>query len=101
MDGARLLHELAPAAESLLERHLASARTWYPHELVPWSRGRDFEPDFEPDFDAARQSDGDALPLPGGVRSALVVNLLTEDGLPFYFAGLVASFGEDHPWGAW
>ena len=89
-----LLAELAPAAEALLERHLASARTWYPHELVPWSRGQDM-PAGRP------QPPGDAGPLPGGVRSALIVNLLTEDGLPFYLAGLLDSFGEDHPWGAW
>jgi acyl-[acyl-carrier-protein] desaturase len=91
-----LLGELAPAAEALLERHLASAKPWYPHELVPWSRGRDMA-DGQPQW----RYDGGAAPLPAGVRSALIVNLLTEDGLPFYLAGLLDSFGEDHPWGAW
>ncbi len=27
----------------LLERHLATTKEWFPHELVPYSRGRDFE----------------------------------------------------------
>jgi len=93
VEDATLLAELAPAAERLLERHLAAVRTWYPHELVPWSRGRDFEP--------GEQIDEASSGLPPGVRSALIVNLLTEDNLPYYLAGLVAQFGEEHPWGAW
>ena len=34
--------ELEPVVGSLLERHLATSKEWFPHELVPWSRGRDF-----------------------------------------------------------
>ena len=29
--------------DQLLERHLGTAKEWFPHELVPWSRGRDFD----------------------------------------------------------
>ncbi|MGH9185224.1 MAG: acyl-ACP desaturase, partial [Acidimicrobiales bacterium] len=76
MDTAALLHELEPVAERLLERHLASAKEWFPHEFVPWSRGRDFVPD--------EQWDPDDVDLPDEVRSALFVNLLTEDNLPYY-----------------
>ena len=35
-----LLLELEPEAERLLERHLAVAEEWFPHEYVPWDRGR-------------------------------------------------------------
>jgi len=88
-----LLHELAPVAEGLLERHLANAREWFPHEFVPWDQGRDFEPgrDWAP---------SDA-PMDEGVRSALFVNLLTEDNLPHYFRTIDGMFGVDEPWGAW
>ena len=41
MDGREILHELEPTVESLLERHLATAKEWFPHEYVPWGRGRD------------------------------------------------------------
>ena len=43
VDDAPLLAELEPTAVKLLERHLSTAKEWFPHELVPWSRGRDFD----------------------------------------------------------
>ena len=76
MDSRHLLSDLTPVAERLLERHLASAKEWFPHEFVPWCRGRDFAP--------GETWDPDASPLDPAVRSALFVNLLTEDNLPYY-----------------
>ena len=38
----RLLHELEPVVEENLNRHLAIAKEWLPHDYVPWSQGRDF-----------------------------------------------------------
>lgn len=92
MDGLALLAELTPRAEQLLERHLASAREWFPHELVPWSRGRDFSPgeQWEPE--------GSLSPA---ARSALFVNLLTEDNLPYYFQTIANAFGTGGVWGTW
>jgi len=82
-----LLVDLAPAAEALFARHLAAARPWYPHELVPWSRAAVPRP-----VDEA---------LPAGVRGALVVNLLTEDNLPAYAVALHGHFGAVSPWAEW
>jgi acyl-[acyl-carrier-protein] desaturase len=93
VDDETLLRELAPAAERLLERHLASAREWMPHDYVPWSRGLDFEPDYE--WVEAADSP------PPAVRSALFVNLLTEDNLPYYSSTIDRMFGADHPWREW
>ena len=87
-----LLRELAPTAEQLLERHLAASKEWFPHELVPWSRGEDFGPDYEWEPDAA---------MPDEVRSSLFVNLLTEDNLPYYFHTIDDMFGDDGVWGTW
>lgn len=89
-----VLDELAPVAESLLERHLAAAREWFPHELVPWSRGCDFD-------DSDREWGLTDTPMPEGVRSALFVNLLTEDNLPYYFRTLESAFGPRGAWGEW
>ena len=36
-----------------------------------------------------------------GVRSALFVNVLTEDNLPYYFHDIAITFGEEGPWGEW
>jgi acyl-[acyl-carrier protein] desaturase len=88
-----LLHALTPVAEGLLERHLAGAKEWFPHELVPWGRGRDFEP--------GAAWDPDEVTLPDGVRSALFVNLLTEDNLPYYFRTIERVFGAGGVWGEW
>jgi acyl-[acyl-carrier-protein] desaturase len=77
MDSPALLHELEPVAASLLDRHLASAKEWFPHDLVPWSRGRD--------FDGGYEWDPNEVDLAPAVRSSLFVNLLTEDNLPYYF----------------
>lgn len=80
----RVLSELGPTVAHLVDRHLESAREWFPHEMVPWSRGRDFEPD--------GVWDPDEFPLPAPVRSALFVNLLTEDNLPYYTSTLQRVF---------
>jgi acyl-[acyl-carrier-protein] desaturase len=93
LDSAPLLAELEPTAGRLLERHLAAAKEWFPHELVPWGRGQDFEPGYE-----WSPADADLSPE---VRSALFVNLLTEDNLPYYFRTIEGMFGADSVWGTW
>src|SRR3954451_12728296 len=93
MDQAALLTELTPVAERLYERHDATAKEWFPHEMVPWGRGRDFARDEE--------WNPDEVPMPDGVRSALFVDLLTEDNLPYYFRTIEALFGADSIWGEW
>jgi acyl-[acyl-carrier-protein] desaturase len=93
LDDVSLLRELTPEAERLLERHLGTAKEWFPHEFVPWGRGRDFAEGEE--WDPAE------WPLPEAVRSALFVNLLTEDNLPYYFRTIERVFGADGPWGEW
>jgi acyl-[acyl-carrier-protein] desaturase len=93
MEHAPLLQDLAPVAEQLLERHLATAKEWFPHEIVPWSRGRDFAPGV-----AWNEEEVDLDPA---VRSSLFVNLLTEDNLPYYTMQIADVFGVDDVWGTW
>ena len=93
MNEAALLDELAPVAEELTARHYDTCKPWYPHEFVPWSLGRDFEP--------GGSWDPRELPLPDAVRSALFVNLLTEDNLPYYFDVIDRTFGRKGPWKEW
>ncbi|HEV7888689.1 MAG TPA: acyl-ACP desaturase [Acidimicrobiales bacterium] len=92
MNDRDLLDALAPTAETLLHRHYDLAKEWFPHDLVPWSQARDFEPGWE--WDPAEAT------VDPAVRSALFVNLLTEDNLPYYFATLARVFG-DGVWGVW
>jgi acyl-[acyl-carrier-protein] desaturase len=93
MDDVTLLRELTPVAEELYERHDATAKEWFPHEMVPWGKGRDVEP--------GEEWDPNEVPMPDGVRSALFVNLLTEDNLPYYFRTIETLFGADSIWGQW
>ena len=90
---AALLAELEPTAARLLERHLSTTKEWFPHTLVPWSQGQDFEADYEWSPEGVQLSDE--------VRSALFVNLLTEDNLPYYFRTIERMFGADTAWGTW
>ena len=93
MNDDNFLSELEPTAAELLNRHLATAKEWFPHQLVPWSRGRDFEP-------GEVWSEHDA-PFPEAARSALLVNILTEDNLPYYTRTLSRVFGNHEAFDAW
>ena len=88
-----LLAELEPRVEQLLDRHLRQAKEWHPHALVPWSRGKDYPPDYEWSPQEAGVSNE--------ARSALFVNVLTEDNLPYYFRDVERMFGRDGAWGQW
>jgi acyl-[acyl-carrier-protein] desaturase len=88
-----LLAELEPTAITLFERHLGTAKEWFPHELVPWSRGRDYAED--------ERWDPDSMKLCDGARSALFLNILTEDNLPHYYRQINGKFGNDDVWGEW
>jgi acyl-[acyl-carrier-protein] desaturase len=100
MNQAALIEELEPVAAKLLERHMGVAKEWFPHELVPYSRGKDFEPGRQwvpedADFGSAGTEIDEA------VRSALYLNLLTEDNLPYYFRDIDRLFGSDTAFGEW
>ena len=90
-----LLSQLEAAVGENLDRHLASAEAWMPHEYVPWSEGRNFAGlGGEPwSIEQSKLS-----PI---ARTALEVNLLTEDNLPSYHAELRRTFGREGAWGVW
>jgi len=85
MTESALLSELEPVAARLLERHMATTKEWFPHEVAT-PRPDDAAPDF------------DGTP---GARSAFLINLLTEDNLPAYFLGLTSFTSADGAWGEW
>ncbi|HET7474571.1 MAG TPA: acyl-ACP desaturase [Dermatophilaceae bacterium] len=91
-----LIRELNQVVEVELERHLKVAKEWFPHDYVPWSDGRN--------FDGLMGGDPwspDDAPLSDVARSALIVNLLTEDNLPSYHHEIALIFGRDDAWGEW
>jgi acyl-[acyl-carrier protein] desaturase len=72
------------------------AKEWFPHEYVPWSEGRNFAGVLGGEPWSLEQSR-----IPGIARTALVLNLLTEDNLPSYHYEIAAIFGRDGAWGEW
>jgi acyl-[acyl-carrier-protein] desaturase len=87
-----LLAELEPTVRQGLATHLSLATEWFPHEYVPYEVGRNYvdEPWEEADSDLGTIT-----------RTALEVNLLTEDNLPFYHLAIWETFGKDGAWGEW
>jgi acyl-[acyl-carrier-protein] desaturase len=93
---AALLEELEPVVAAELDRHLRTAKDWYPHEYVPWSEGTDYSGPLDGQAWDPAQSQVDEV-----ARTALVVNLLTEDNRPSYHREIDISFGRDGAWGTW
>jgi acyl-[acyl-carrier-protein] desaturase len=91
-----ILRSLEPSVGRLLDRHLAVARDWLPHQYVPWSAARDFDGPL-----GGTGWDPHQSPLPRAVQDALLINLLTEDNLPSYHLEIAGRFGRDGAWGTW
>ena len=91
-----ILRELEQVVERELERHLKMAKEWFPHEYIPWSEGRNYDGLMEGEAWDRSQSK-----MSPAVRTALAVNLLTEDNLPSYHFEIAVLFGRDGAWGTW
>jgi acyl-[acyl-carrier protein] desaturase len=98
MEPSAMLHELEPTLERLVDRHMATTKEWFPHEHIPYGRGRDF---VEGEAWNEEWADLGGASIDDAVRSSLIVNLLTEDNLPYYFRTIERELGADGIWGAW
>jgi acyl-[acyl-carrier-protein] desaturase len=87
-----LLLELTDDVTRLYNRHLDAPRSWFPHELIEWGQGESFQ---------TRPWSATDYELADGVRSAIYVNLLTEDNLPYYTTTLLAHAPQGHPLADW
>ena len=91
-----LLRELTPIVERELNRHEKAAKEWFPHDYVPWSDGRNYD-----GLMGGEPWSPDDAEVTEAARSALIVNLLTEDNLPSYHFEIATAFGRDSAWGEW
>ena len=78
--------------EQLLADHRKNSRRWYPHEIVPWGLGKDFN---EIPWDAAQS------PVRPDIVVALETNLLTEDNLPYYHSRIETMVEANSVWSEW
>ncbi|CAM3881138.1 acyl-ACP desaturase [Smaragdicoccus niigatensis] len=90
-----LLRELQPVAEENLNRHLAIAKEWHPHDYVPWDQGRNFAAMGGQDWEPEQSK------LSEVAKAAMITNLLTEDNLPSYHREIAENFSMDGAWGTW
>ena len=93
---AELVRMLDPVVATEIERHLTMAKEWFPHEYVPWAEGTNYDGIY-----GGEAWDPSQSPVDGVSRTALVVNLLTEDNLPSYHRALTDTVGRDSAWGEW
>ena len=72
-----LVEAIESEVHSLTEEHLSRRSDWYFHDIVPWERGESFR---DKPWDVSQAT------ISEDARASLVLNLLTEDNLPYYHA---------------
>lgn len=72
-----LVEAIEAEVERLTEEHLNRRSDWYFHDIVPWERGESFRD---------KPWDESQCTISENARTSLVLNLLTEDNLPYYHA---------------
>ena len=74
-------YELVAAIDTVVDRltkeHMERRSDWYFHDFVPWERGESFR---DKPWDVSQCT------ISEDARTSLVLNLLTEDNLPYYHA---------------
>jgi len=87
-----LLEAVEPTVRRLIDEHRARRKHWYFHDLIPWEKGRNFVKEPWEESQAT---------LNERARTSLVLNLLTEDNLPYYHATLERYLPEGSVWRDW
>jgi acyl-[acyl-carrier-protein] desaturase len=87
-----LLQAVEPTIKRLLTEHQERRTHWYFHELVPWERGRNYRDD---------PWDPSQCTISEPARTALVLNLLTEDNLPYYHSAIERHVPADSALAEW
>ena len=91
-----VLRSIEPLVAEYMQRHKDSRKLWMPSDLMPADEQSDASHDAE--LAALRER---ARGLPDGVRVALALNLLTEEGLPHFHRLVAVYMGHDGVWAAW
>ncbi len=91
-DRTELMAAIDGDVEDLMADHIAKRPTWYAHELIHWEQGRNYTD--EP-------WDESQCTVSPEVREAMVLNLLTEDNLPYYHFAIATQFGEGSAINRW
>jgi len=89
-------YELLAAVDSdvskLMAEHKSRREHWYAHEIVPWERGRNYR---------AEPWEESQCTISPEARTSLVLNLLTEDNLPYYHSEIESHVGDSEALKEW
>jgi acyl-[acyl-carrier-protein] desaturase len=91
-ESLELIRTVEPDIRSLMDTHRERREHWYAHEVVPWEQGRSYRDD---PWDESQAT------ISRPVRTALVLNLRTEDNLPYYHARISGTFPDDSAMAEW
>lgn len=91
-ENLELLEAVEPAVATLIAEHQERRKNWYFHDLVPWERGRNF---VDVPWDESQCTINERA------RTSLVLNLLTEDNLPWYHLALERHLPQETVWKEW
>ncbi len=91
-ESVALMEAVTPTIERLIAEHRERREHWYFHEFIPWEEGRNY---VDEPWDKSQAT------LRPEVRTALLLNLLTEDNLPYYYGQLAKTYGETPAMEAW
>lgn len=87
-----LMKALEPTVARLLVEHRERRKHWYFHDFIPWEEGRNFVKEPWEESQAT---------INERARTSLVLNLLTEDNLPYYHAALEKYLPDSSVWREW
>jgi acyl-[acyl-carrier-protein] desaturase len=93
---AEVLQALEPKAREMMASHLSKRRLWFPSDFLP--ADEQMTEDDEAKLARLRER---ARAIPDPVRVALVLNLLTEEGLPHFHRLLAQYLGDESVWHEW
>lgn len=87
-----LVEALEPTVLALMAEHRERRKHWYFHDFIPWEQGRSF---------VAEPWEESQASINERARTSLVLNLLTEDNLPYYHSALDRYLPEGSAWKEW
>jgi len=92
VEAIELAKNIEPAMETLMAEHLDRREHWYYHDFIDWEKGQSFKD---------KPWDPSEATLSPEVRTAFVLNLLTEDNLPYYTSLFGTYFEEESVMKRW
>ncbi len=91
-----VLKEIEPVVEEMMTDHLKKRRLWFPSDFLP----SDEQMDEDQDRTLSKLRER-ARGIADSVRVSVVLNLLTEEGLPHFHRIISRYLGDKSIWGRW